>query len=85
MAAPPGMNGGPIRTGSGQGRREGERGMGVRVLGVGGEDAAEGLDLEGLLLLGVPPLAHLLRRRRGGLFFFPGWINWCLSKVSLVD
>jgi hypothetical protein len=41
----------------------------VRVLGVGGDDAAEGLDLEGLLLLGVPPLAHLLRRRRGGLFF----------------
>lgn len=43
-----------------------EEGGWVRILGVGGNDAAEGLDLEGRLLLSVPPLAHLLRRRRGG-------------------
>lgn len=56
----------------------------MRVLGVGGDDAAEGLDLEGLLLLGVPPLAHLLRRRRGGLFF-SGWVNnrWLPNRMTV--
>ena len=61
MATPCGMNGGRFVRASRveEGERRGEWGRGVRVLGVGGDDAAEGLDLEGLLLLGVPPLAHL--------------------------
>jgi hypothetical protein len=42
---------------------------GVRVLEVGGDDTAEGFDLERRLLLGVPPLRHVPRRRRRGDFF----------------
>jgi hypothetical protein len=40
----------------------------VRVLGVCGDDAAEGLDLEGFLLLGVPPLTHLPAAARWTVF-----------------
>ena len=40
-------------------------GVGVCVLEVGGDDAAEGFDLERRLLLGVAPLGHVPRRRRG--------------------
>jgi hypothetical protein len=43
--------------------------VGVRVLEVGGDDTAEGFDLERRLLLGVPPLRHVPRRRRRGDFF----------------
>jgi len=69
MVTPWGMNGGDSYGPVEEGERGGDGVRGVRILGVGGDDAAEGLDLEGLLLLGVPPLAHLLRRRRGGLLF----------------
>jgi hypothetical protein len=43
--------------------------VGVCVLEVGGDDTAEGFDLERRLLLGVPPLRHVPRRRRRGDFF----------------
>ena len=75
MAVPWGMNGGRfvrasrVEEGGSELSSGAGFGSGVRVLGVGGDGAAEGLDLGGLLLLGVPPLAHLLRRRRGGLLF----------------
>ena len=38
----------------------------MRVLDVGGDDAPKGLDLERLLVLGIPPRGHVPRRRRLG-------------------